>query len=211
MFNIRRMEVAMLYQGFIKIIRNNFTAGVIFIIPIWITILMIKALAKVLDDFFALFPAGSKLLSSLNFPGAKVLITLVSVLALGFLVNNLIGKKIIKLSDTLISKLPVVRTIYQAVRHLTTGIVGDRKIFTQAVQIEYPIKGLHFIGFVTGEEFQDPKQEEKKILKVFIPTTPNPTSGFFCYANENAVKKMNISIEDAFKLVISAGVADSHK
>lgn len=192
-----------------KLIRKNFTAGVVFVLPIWITVLLVKALINVLDDMFSLFPAPLRPATYLAFPGIEIIIALLVLVFVGFLVNNFIGANIIKLSDHLVSKIPVVRTVYQAVKHLTTGIVGDKKIFSQVVQVEFPIKGLHFIGFVTGEDTWRLKPGGERVLKIFIPTTPNPTSGFFCFAPESSVKKMDISVEEAFRLVISAGYANS--
>ena len=110
--------------------------------------------------------------------------------------------------EIILSKIPVIRTVYQGVKHLTTGIVGEKKIFSQAVLLEFPIKGLKFIGFVTGEEKSQLTTETAKLLKIFIPTTPNPTSGFFCYVPEDKVEKLNISVDEAFKLIISAGYAN---
>jgi len=196
-------------QRILKIVRNNFTAGVIFIIPIWVTILLIRALINILDDMFSLLPAALQPASYFSFAGAEIILALAMLLIIGFLANNLIGAKFIKMGDGLISKIPVLRTVYQAVKHLTTGIVGDKKIFRHVVLVEFPIKGLNFIGFVTGEDIKGQKPDDEKIYKIFIPTTPNPTSGFFCYASESSVKKMDISVEEAFKLVISAGYTNS--
>jgi uncharacterized membrane protein len=95
------------------------------------------------------------------------------------------------------------------VKHLTTGIVSDKKIFSRAVLIEFPIKGLYFIGFVTGEETQTlPNRGQMKMLKVFIPTTPNPTTGFFCLAPEEEVKPLHLSVDEAFKMIISVGYSN---
>jgi uncharacterized membrane protein len=199
----------MFIQRFLITVRKNFTAGVIFIIPIWVTILLIRALVNILADMFALLPAVLQPSSYISFAGAEILIALAVLLIVGFLVNNILGAKITEIGDGLISRIPVIRTVYQAVKHLTTGIVGDIKIFRQVVLVEYPIKGLRFIGFVTGEEVGSRKAEGEKVLKIFIPTTPNPTSGFFCYAEESSVSKLDITVEEAFKIVISAGYTDA--
>jgi uncharacterized membrane protein len=114
----------------------------------------------------------------------------------------------VRIGESLLSKIPIVRTVYHGVKHLTKGIVGDKKIFSQVVLIEFPLKGLKFVGFVTGEDILDMGQGKQKVLKIFIPTTPNPTSGFFCYATENQVEKMDLSVDEAFKLIISAGYAN---
>ena len=89
-----------------------------------------------------------------------------------------------------------------------TGIVGEKKIFSRAVLLEFPIKGFKFIGFITGEETSTLAPHKTKLLKIFIPTTPNPTSGFFCYAPEDKVEQLNMTVDEAFKLIISAGYAN---
>ena len=195
-------------KNFLKLVRNNFLAGAIIIIPIWVTILLIKALVNVFSSTFALLPAALQPKTYLSFAGIEILIAFLFILVIGVLVNNIIGRKLVSYGELILSKIPFIRTIYQGVKHLTTGIVGEKKIFSQAVLLEYPIQGLKFIGFITGEETSQITQEKIKLMKVFIPTTPNPTSGFFCYAPEDKVEKLNISVEEAFKLIISAGYAN---
>lgn len=194
--------------NFIKTIRNNFFAGAIVIIPVWVTILLIRALVNVFDQTFSLLPAALQPKTYISFAGIEIIIAFVFILVVGVLVNNIIGKKLIGYGEIILSKIPVIRTVYQGVKHLTTGIVGEKKIFSQAVLLEFPIKGLKFIGFVTGEERSQMTTEKAKLLKIFIPTTPNPTSGFFCYVPEDKVEKLNISVDEAFKLIISAGYAN---
>ena len=195
-------------KNILKIIRNNFLAGAIIIIPIWITIMLIKALVNVFDSTFALLPDALQPKTYTSFAGTEIIIAFIFIFVVGILANNLIGKKLVNYGELIISKIPFVRTLYQGVKHLTTGIFGEKKIFSQAVLLEFPIKGLKFIGFVTGEETSLVTQNKTRFLKVFIPTTPNPTSGFFCYAPEDTVEKLNISVDEAFKLIISAGYAN---
>jgi uncharacterized membrane protein len=195
-------------KNFLKLIRNNFLAGAVIIIPIWVTILLIKALVNVFSSTFALLPAALQPKTYLSFAGIEILIAFLFILVVGVLANNIIGNKLVGYGELIVSKIPFIRTIYQGVKHLTTGIVGEKKIFSQAVLLEFPIKGLKFIGFVTGEETSKLTQNRMRLLKIFIPTTPNPTSGFFCYAPEDTVEKLNISVDEAFKLIISAGYAN---
>jgi uncharacterized membrane protein len=195
-------------KNILKILRNNFIAGAIVIIPIWVTILLIKALINVMDKTFSLLPTVLQPKTYVSFIGIEILIAFVLILLLGFLVNNIIGNKMVYIGENLLSKIPIVRTVYHGVKHLTKGIVGDKKIFSEVVLIEFPIKGLKFIGFVTGEDTLDMGQDQQRVLKIFVPTTPNPTSGYFCYAPEDKVKKMDITVDEAFKLIISAGYAN---
>lgn len=196
-------------KNILKIFRNNFIAGAIVIIPIWVTVLLIKALVNIIDQTFSILPAVLQPTSYISFHGIEILIALLLILVIGIFVNNFIGNKLVSAGEKLLSKIPIVRTIYYGVKHLTTGIVGDKKIFSKVALLEYPIKGLKFIGFVTGEDTHVMGPGAKKVLKIFIPTTPNPTSGFFCYATEDQVEKTNLTVDEAFKLIISAGYANS--
>jgi uncharacterized membrane protein len=195
-------------KNILVLVRNNFIAGAIVIIPVWVMILLIQALVSILNKTFSLFPAVLQPKTYVSFAGAEILIACVFVLLIGFLANNIIGNKMVSIGERLLAKIPIIRTIYQGVKHLATGIVGDKKIFSQVVMLEFPIKGLKFIGFVTGEEVTDMGQSKKKIYKIFIPTTPNPTSGFFCFASEDQIQKMDLTVNEAFKLIISAGYAN---
>ena len=132
-------------------IRNNFLAGAIVIIPVWVTILLIKALVNVFERTFALLPPALQPKSYISFAGIEILIALLFILILGILVNNIIGKKLVSYGEIILSKIPVVRTVYSGVKHITAGIIGDKKIFSQVVLLEFPIKGLKFIGLVTGD------------------------------------------------------------
>lgn len=181
----------------------------IVIIPLWITILVIRAVVNLMDDTFNLLPPVIHPRTYIPFRGTEFLIALLLIILIGFLASNYFGRKFLGLGESLLSRIPVVKTIYQGVKQLTIGIVGERKIFSRVVLLEYPIKGLFFIGFVTGEiALPLTTGEERKMLKVFVPTTPNPTSGFFCIAAEDEVKNLKISVDEAFKLIISAGYAD---
>ena len=196
-------------KNILKIIRNNFIAGAIVIIPVWVTILLIKAIVNFMDRTFSLLPAVLQPKTYVPFTGAEILIAFLFVLLIGFLVNNIVGNKMVATGENLLSKIPIVRTVYHGVKHLTKGIVGDKKIFSQVVLLEFPIKGLKFLGFVTGEDTLDMGQGRQNVLKIFIPTTPNPTSGYFCYVTEDQVEKTDLTVDEAFKLIISAGYANS--
>jgi len=170
-----------------NIFKKYFITGMVIIVPLWITILLLKAVMNLIGNTFNLLPPSIHPKTYLPF----------------------FGKKLLRFGETILNKIPVIKTIYQAVKHLTTGIVSERKIFSRAVLLEFPIKGLSFIGFVTGEITDEiPRQNGKKILKIFIPTTPNPTSGFFCFASEDEVKDLDLTVDEAFKMIISAGYSD---
>lgn len=198
----------MAFKKLTKTIRNQFIAGIIIIIPVWVTILMLRAVISFLDRTFTFLPPKLQPQTYLPFPGVGLVLALLLIFLVGFFANNFFGKKLISLVENILAKIPVIKTIYQGVKHLTAGVMSDKKIFSRVVLMEFPIKGLLFIGFVTGEDRTlFPDGSSKKMLKVFIPTTPNPTSGFFCLAAEDQVKPLDISVDEAFKLIISAGYA----
>jgi uncharacterized membrane protein len=199
----------MLLKKISKIIKNNFVAGMIAIIPLWITVLAIMAIVNLIRDTFNLLPSALQPKTYFPYSGGELVIALLLIILVGFIANNLFGKRIIKLGENILAKIPVVKTVYQSVKHLTTGIVSDKKIFERAVLIEFPTKGLHIIGFVTGEETQIlPSRGQRKMLKIFMPTTPNPTTGFFFLAPEEEVKPLNLSVDEAFRMIISVGYAN---
>ena len=192
-----------------NIFKKYFITGMVIIVPLWITILLLKAVMNLIGNTFNLLPPSIHPKTYLPFFGIELIIALLLIIIVGVIASNFFGKKLLRFGETILNKIPVIKTIYQAVKHLTTGIVSERKIFSRAVLLEFPIKGLSFIGFVTGESTDViPQQNSKKMLKVFIPTTPNPTSGFFCFASEDEVKELNLTVDEAFKMIISAGYSE---
>jgi uncharacterized membrane protein len=192
-----------------KIIRNYFVAGMITIIPVWITVLAIMAIVNLVTDTFNLLPLALQPSTYFPYFGVELVIALFLIIIVGFITNNFFGKRIIKLGESILAKIPIVKTVYQSVKHLTTGIVSDKKIFSRVVLLEFPIKGILCIGFVTGEDTQLlGSREKRKILKIFVPTTPNPTTGFFCLAPEEKVKPLHLSVDEAFKMIMSVGYSD---
>jgi uncharacterized membrane protein len=199
----------MVKEKLFRILRKYFVTGMIVIIPIWITIIVIRAVVNLINGTFDLLPAVVHPRTYIPFFGVEIIIALLFIIIMGIITSNFVGKKLIGFGELILARIPIVKTIYQGVKQLTTGIMTDKKMFTRVVLLEFPIKGLLFIGFVTGEG-TDLMQEkkDKKMLKIFIPTTPNPTSGFFCMAAEDEVKPLNISVDEAFKLIISAGFSE---
>jgi len=199
----------MIAKKITKIIRNYFVAGMITIIPVWITVLAIMAIVNLVTDTFNLLPPALQPSTYFPYFGVELVIALFLIIIVGFIANNFFGKRIIKLGESILAKIPIVKTVYQSVKHLTTGIVSDKKIFSRVVLIEFPIKGILCIGFVTGEDTQFlGGREKRKMLKIFVPTTPNPTTGFFCLAPEEEVKPLHLSVDEAFKMIMSVGYSD---
>ena len=191
-------------------LRNALVSGAAVIIPVWVTVLLLRALTRIIQDAFSLLPPQYHPRELVPFEGIEIVAAFLVILAVGIAANNILGKKIMTWGEAMVARIPIIKTVYQGVKHLTMGIVSDRKIFTRAVEISFPIPGVKFIGFITGEEVRgNEDQEDSRILRIFIPTTPNPTSGFFCFAPESAVRPLDLSVEEAFRLIITAGYEGS--
>lgn len=130
------------------------------------------------------------------------LITFVIIWIIGMVATNIVGRKILKLSEVLLLKAPVVNRIYQTIRQIIQTIIVSKTALRQVVLVEYPRKGVYTIAFVTNTY----EEKGKKNVSLFIPTTPNPTSGFFVIVPEEEVIPLKMTVEEAMKLVVSAGI-----
>lgn len=202
----------MLSKKISKIFKSYFVTGIIVIVPLLVTYIVIRALVNTIGKLFALLPLNLQPQTYIPFFGVEIIIAFILIILIGFLVSNFLGRKFLGLGEKLLAKIPIVKTIYQGVKQLTTGIVSDKKMFSKVVLIQYPVRNLHQIGFVTGEDKHFVKNDTgQKMLKIFIPTTPNPTSGFFCIVPESEVQYLDLTAEEAFRLIISAGAAEPEK
>jgi len=131
-----------------------------------------------------------------------VLITFVIIWIIGLVATNIVGRKILKLPEVLLLKAPVVNRIYQTIRQIIQTIIVSKTALRQVVLVEYPRKGVYTIAFVTNVY----EEKGKKNVSLFIPTTPNPTSGFFVIVPEEEVIHLKMTVEEAMKLVVSAGI-----
>jgi uncharacterized membrane protein len=199
----------MLRAKFNKIFKRYLLTGMLVIVPMWITIVVLQALISITDSALNILPSKINPQTYFPIPGMGVIIVLILIIIVGALTSNYFGKKLINMVENFFNKIPFVRTIYQGVKQLMEGTLADKgSIFSRVVLVEFPRKGMFFIGFVTGITRQVIQDQEKTFVKVFIPTTPNPTSGFFCLLPEEDVQYLNISTDEAFKLIISAGYAE---
>ena len=204
--------MTMLSKKISKIFKSYFVTGIIVIVPLLVTYIVIRALVNTIGKLFALLPLNLQPQTYIPFFGVEIIIAFILIILIGFLVSNFLGRKFLGVGEKLLAKIPIVKTIYQGVKQLTTGIVSDKKMFSKVVLIQYPVINLHQIGFVTGEDKHFVKRDDgQKMLKIFIPTTPNPTSGFFCIVPESEVQYLDLTADEAFRLIISAGSAEPEK
>ena len=144
----------------------------------------------------------------MHIPGLGVILSLVVLFLTGVIATNFFGRRIVALGEGILAKIPFVRTIYNAVKQvLETIFASDSKAFRKVILIEYPRKGMYSIAFQTSKGFKQGEEKTgKELITVFVPTTPNPTSGFLLMVPKSDVVELSMSVDEALKMVISLGV-----
>ena len=191
------------------ILRNYFITGVVVLIPIGFTLYLSKFLISLSSK---ILPENINPNSYLPIaiPGIEIIITIIFITIVGGLSLSFIGKRILKLIDDLFKKIPFLRTIYSAILQMTETFSKKNDDKKSVVLIEYPRKGVWAVGFATKEnKGVMAKKTNTKLINVFVPTTPNPTSGFLLMFPIDEVIYLNMSFEEASKFIVSAGTSIS--
>jgi uncharacterized membrane protein len=188
--------------------KKKFITGLVAILPIGLTIFVIWFLVMkiggILETVFKKIPFLSLLPSPVvSLIGLLALIIVIYII--GFITSSYIGNRILKFTDFLITRLPVIRTLYLSARKITNAIFVDKSAFKKAVFVEYPRKGIYTIGFMTNEESWETDDKEENV-NIFIPTTPNPTSGIYVVVPKKDIRDTYLSIDEALQTIISGGV-----
>ncbi len=193
------------------ILRNYFITGVVVLIPIGFTLYLSKILIGLSSK---VLPENINPNSYLPFaiPGIEIIISLIFITFVGGLSLSFLGKKILKLIDDLFKKIPLLRTIYSAVSQMTETFSKKDNDKKSVVLVEYPRKGVWAVGFATRENTTEmATKTNQKLMNVFVPTTPNPTSGFLLMFPIDEVIYLNMTFEEASKFIVSAGTSSSNK
>jgi uncharacterized membrane protein len=193
-------------------LRRYFVAGLLVWIPLGITLWVLKLLVDMMDQSLLLVPADfrSDALFGFHVPGLGIILTLAIVLATGALAANFFGRKLLSLGDSLLGRVPVVRSIYGGVKQISDTLFHpEGKAFRRAVLVRYPHAGAWTVALVTGT----PQHEVAGILgpeqiAVFVPTTPNITAGFFLIVPRSETIELDMNVDAALKYIISMGVAE---
>ena len=196
-------------------IRNIFLTGLLVTLPIALTAFILIFLFKNLDALSPTFTRwlillGAPLPDGYRVPFLGVIITFLIILLVGALTTNIFGNKLLHLWERIIEKIPFVRRIYTGTKQVVKSIAtADTKSFRKVVLIEFPRKGIHAIGFITGKTRGELKHlTSENHFNVFVPTTPNPTSGFLIFADSGEVIELDMTIEEGVKYVISGGIVN---
>lgn len=186
-------------------IRRYFLTGLLVITPIWGTYLVLKTLLQTLDSF-----VGSTLRQYLPhyIPGLGIIVLLLLILGTGLLTANFLGQRLVKWGEAIMQRLPVVRSVYSTIKSMVNMVSTDAKeSFRRVVLIEFPRKGQYSLAFVTGVTQGEIQQlTNEKVLNVYVPTTPNPTSGYLLFIPESEIIPVSMSVEEGMKMIISGGL-----
>ena len=189
------------------VLRNYFITGVVVLIPIGFTLYLSKILIGLSSK---IIPENINPNSYLPYaiPGIEIIISIIFITFVGGLSLSFFGKKILKLIDDLFKRIPLLRTIYSAISQMTETFSNKDSEKKSVVLIEYPRKGVWAVGFATKENTGEMAQKTKnKLINVFVPTTPNPTSGFLLMFPIDEVIYLNMTFEEASKFIVSAGTS----
>ena len=185
-------------------LKKSFFTGLLVVIPIGLTTYILVFFVKIVNSFlpFKFLPFGT-----------GIVLTIIIITLVGFMATNIMGRRLIAMGERFISTIPLVKNVYAAVKQISDAMLSSTgKNYTRVVLIEYPRKGIYTLAFVTGVSKGEVQEKtQNKVINLFVPTTPNPTSGFYLMVPETDVINLDMSVEDAFKLLISGGMVSSDK
>jgi uncharacterized membrane protein len=185
-------------------------AGLLVWMPLGITFLVVRAIVDFLDRSLLLLPYAYQPDNLLGFhiPGFGVVLAVVMVLATGMIVANFLGRRIVVAWESLLARIPVVRNLYAGIKQVLEAVLAaDGKSFRKVLLVEYPRKGVWSLAFMTSSNLGEVQEKTAgDVVSVFIPTTPNPTSGFVLMVQRSEVIEMDMTVEEGLKMIISMGV-----
>ncbi|OOG25605.1 hypothetical protein B1C78_06475 [Thioalkalivibrio denitrificans] len=191
-------------------LRKYLITGLVVWVPLVITFFVLKFLVDLMDNSLLLLPPAwrPQALLGFNIPGLGVVLAAVIVLLTGLITANLVGRKLVDIWESILHRIPLVRSIYSAVKQVMETLLGaGGDAFRRVLLIEYPRKGIWTVAFQTGVGVGEVQHRtSREVLTVFVPTTPNPTSGFVIMVPRDEVVELDMSVEDGLKFVMSLGV-----
>ena len=189
-------------------LRNYFFTGIIVLVPIGFTLYLTLFLISISTK---LIPSEINPNNYMPFsiPGLEIALSIIFITLIGFISLSFIGKRILQLINDLLKKIPVLRTIYSAIGQMTESFAGKKNNNKTVVLVQYPRKGIWAVGFATKDNKGEiTKKTNEKLVNVFVPTTPNPTSGFLLMFPKNEIIYLDMSFEEASKFIVSAGTSN---
>jgi len=194
----------------VKRFRRYIVAGLLVWVPLGITLLVANLFVGIMDRTLLLLPAAYRPenLIGVSIPGLGIVLTLIVVLLTGIFAANFIGRRFVNFSEGLLVRIPLVRSVYSAAKNFAEVLFTDTsQAFKQVLLVEYPRKGVYSLCFQTSTELQEIQgRTDEDVICVFVPTTPNPTSGFIIMVPRADVIELEMDVEEALKMVVSLGV-----
>lgn len=193
-------------------LRRYFVAGLLVWLPLVATYLVLAFSIRLIDRSLLLLPPNLRPENLIGFkiPGLGVILTILLVLVTGLIVANFFGRRLVGAWESLLSRIPLVRSVYGAVKQITASLFADAsQSFREVVLVEYPRRGLWMLAFVTGDtpkRFQEVAGQD--LINIYVPTTPNPTSGFYIMVPPSDIMRLDIPVEVGLKMILSAGVVN---
>lgn len=191
-------------------LRKYIIAGLLVWLPFAATVVIVKLVIDLLDKTILLLPPELQPATVLGFsiPGFGIVLAIAILLLTGMLAANLFGRRLVNFWEAILNRIPLVRSIYSAVKQISSTILDPKgKSFRKVVMLQYPREGIWSIGFLTNEDVStDVDGINADLVAVFVPTTPNPTSGFIIMAPRADVTELDMTVEEGFKFIISMGV-----
>jgi len=192
-------------------LQRYFLAGLVAVVPISLTVLVVRWTITLMDQLLLRFIPQRywpEVLFGFALPGIGLLATFLLILLVGVLVTNYFGRSLLHLSERLMGRIPLVKGIFGLFKQVAdTVLSADREGFRKVVLIEYPRRGIWSVGFVTGtSQGEVQRLIDQRTINVFMPTTPNPTSGYYILVPEEDTLELNMTVDEAFKLIISGGM-----
>lgn len=188
-----------------KKIRQVFIRGLFSLLPIVATIYLLSFLLTFSDNFLGIY---IEILLGRPLPGIGIVVSIVLIFIMGIFVSNVIGEKLFRLAERMLQKIPIVTKVYFGIKQILDAFsLHGKHAFNKVVLVEYPRKGIYAVGFLTGEcrgEVQI--RTAARLINVFIPTTPNPTSGMLILVPDQEITYLDMTVEEGLKLIVSAGV-----
>lgn len=185
-------------------------AGVLIWLPLGVTVLVVRLFVDMMDQTLLLLPIDYRPETLLGFavPGFGILLALLIILFTGMIAANLFGRRLVMLWEAVLSRIPLVRSVYSSVKQLAETVFSSSgQSFRKVLLIEYPRRGLWTLAFQTGTDIGEAQSRTgKKVVNVYVPTTPNPTSGFFLMVPLEDVQELDMSVDEGLKMIISMGV-----
>ncbi len=193
-----------------KRFKRYFITGLLVVVPLYITVYVLTLIVGFMDNIFNILPITLRPDTYLpvRIPGQGVVFTVIGIFIVGVLATNILGKRLFALGERVLLRVPIVRMVYNASKQfMETFFTGDNEGFRKVVLVEFPAKGIYSLGFVTGRVSGELNQNiHEKGITVFVPHTPLPTTGFLIIVEEAQTIPMNMSVEDAFKVIMTGAI-----